>query len=137
MVGTCATLATKRTLLLTWAGLPPAGSHQLCLAHSLDHLVGAREQRPRYGEAERLCRLQVDQELILRWILHRQIARFLAPEDAVHTTGHSSKLIDVIRPVGDQATIDDEKAKRVDRGQTVAGRQSDYQLAINLRQPVR
>src|SRR4051794_885905 len=28
-----ATLATKRTLLLTWAGLPPAGSHQLCLAH--------------------------------------------------------------------------------------------------------
>src|SRR5215468_7583000 len=24
-----ATLATKRTLLLTWAGLPPAGSHQL------------------------------------------------------------------------------------------------------------
>jgi hypothetical protein len=28
-----ATLATKRTLLLTWTGLPPAGSHQLCLAH--------------------------------------------------------------------------------------------------------
>src|SRR3954447_22354957 len=28
-----ATLATKRTLLLTWAGLAPAGSHQLCLAH--------------------------------------------------------------------------------------------------------
>jgi hypothetical protein len=25
-----ATLATKRTLLLTWAGLAPAGSHQLC-----------------------------------------------------------------------------------------------------------
>src|SRR4029077_3284944 len=27
-----ATLATKRTLPLTWAGLAPAGSHQLCLA---------------------------------------------------------------------------------------------------------
>src|SRR5262249_26506101 len=40
-----ATLATKRTLLLTWAGLPPAGSPQLCLAHSLDPLVGAGEQR--------------------------------------------------------------------------------------------
>jgi hypothetical protein len=39
----CATLATKRTLLLTWAGLPPAGSHQLWLAHLLDHLVGAPE----------------------------------------------------------------------------------------------
>ena len=38
-----ATLATKRTLLLTWAGLAPAGSHQLCLAHLFDHLVGAGE----------------------------------------------------------------------------------------------
>jgi hypothetical protein len=27
---------------LTWAGLAPAGSHQLCLAHSFDHLVGER-----------------------------------------------------------------------------------------------
>jgi hypothetical protein len=35
-----ATLATKRTLLLTWAGLAPAGSHQLCLAHLFDHLIG-------------------------------------------------------------------------------------------------
>src|SRR5215207_5373323 len=40
-----ATLATKRTLLLTWAGLAPAGSHQLCLAHLFDHLVGAAAQR--------------------------------------------------------------------------------------------
>src|SRR5260370_279046 len=43
VAGGHATLATKRTLLLTWAGLPPAGSHQLCLAHSFDHLVGAGE----------------------------------------------------------------------------------------------
>ena len=38
------TLATKRTLLLTWTGLPSAGSRQLCLAHSLDYLVGAKEE---------------------------------------------------------------------------------------------
>jgi (p)ppGpp synthase/HD superfamily hydrolase len=33
VAGDHATLATKRTLPLTWAGLAPAGSHQLCLAH--------------------------------------------------------------------------------------------------------
>src|SRR3954463_2330366 len=60
-----ATLATKRTLLLTWAGLPPAGSHQLCLAHSFNHLVGLREQRRRNVEAERPCGLQIDYELEL------------------------------------------------------------------------
>jgi hypothetical protein len=39
-----ATLATKRTLLLTWAGLSPAGSHQLFLAHLFDHLVGTYDK---------------------------------------------------------------------------------------------
>src|SRR6266498_2622286 len=50
-----ATLATKRTLLLTWAGLTPAGSHQLCLAHSFDHLVGTGQEcwRDRLGERSR------------------------------------------------------------------------------------
>ena len=67
------TLATKRTLLLTWAGLAPAGSHQLCLAHLLDHLVGATEQRHWEGEIERLGRLEVDNELDLCKKLDRQV----------------------------------------------------------------
>src|SRR5262249_32884490 len=66
-----ATLATKRTLLLTWAGLPPAGSHQLCLAHSFDHLVGALQERLRDREAKRLGGGQVDYEIELGWLLER------------------------------------------------------------------
>src|SRR5215510_1328276 len=72
-----ATLATKRTLLLTWAGLAPAGSHQLCLAHSFDDLVGAGEQHWRHVEAERLGGFEVDHQLVLRWRLHRQISWLL------------------------------------------------------------
>src|SRR5262245_23559724 len=66
-----ATLATKRTLLLTWAGLAPAGSHQLCLAHSFDHLVGEREHFRRYIESKRPSGLQVDDELEFVWQYHR------------------------------------------------------------------
>ncbi len=50
---------------LTWAGLPPAGSRQLCLAHSFDHLVGECEQCRRHLEAKRSCGLEVDHELEL------------------------------------------------------------------------
>src|SRR5258705_6900722 len=66
-----ATLATKRTLLLTWAGLPPAGSRQLCLAHSFDHLVGSGEQRRGHVDAERFRGLDVEDQLELTRIEER------------------------------------------------------------------
>src|SRR6516165_10183503 len=44
-----ATLATKRTLLLTWAGLPPAGSHQLAAGA----LIRSPRRRGRAGSAAR------------------------------------------------------------------------------------
>src|SRR5437899_5427074 len=50
----------------------------LRLAHSLDHLVGAREQRWRHVEAERLRGLEVDHQLVFSGRLHRQIGRLFA-----------------------------------------------------------
>src|SRR3954447_12348756 len=72
-----ATLATKRTLLLTWAGLPPAGSHQLCLAHSFDHLVGESEQGWWDVEAERLRGLEIDDQLDVACDVLSQLQRVM------------------------------------------------------------
>ena len=48
-----------------------------------DHFVSLSEQRWRHGEAERLGSLEVDDQIKLRWGLHRQVARLLSLEDSV------------------------------------------------------
>jgi len=74
-------------LLLTWAGLAPAGSRQLCLAHSFDHLIGAGEQRGRDRETEGIGRLAIDYKLVLGRRLNRKVGRLLALEDAIDIAG--------------------------------------------------
>src|SRR3954466_10144731 len=98
-----ATLATKRTLLLTWAGLPPAGSHQLCLAHSFNHLVGAGEERWRHGEAQCLGGIHIDNQIVLRRRLHRQLGWFLTLEDAINVASRTSVLAGDVGAVGGPA----------------------------------
>ena len=53
------------------------------LVASVDHLVGAGEQRCRQAKAECLCRLDVDHQVELGWRLHRQVGRLLALKDAI------------------------------------------------------
>src|SRR5215470_7588912 len=54
----------------------------LRLAHLLDHLVGATEQRERECNAEGLGAPRVDDQLDSRELLYRKVCRFLALEDA-------------------------------------------------------
>jgi hypothetical protein len=64
-VGTArAAIHRRRSLHLTWAGLPPAGSHQLCLAHLLDNLVCAQLEFA--GDREPECRrgFQIPEEIL-------------------------------------------------------------------------
>src|SRR6266436_10294459 len=83
---------------------------------SFDHLVGAREQRRRHIEAERLNGFKIDDQLVLGRRLHWQVGRLLALEDAVDVAGRAAILVDRIRPVRDQAAARDEETCPVDRG---------------------
>jgi hypothetical protein len=71
--------------------------------HLFDHLVSDAEQPRREGEAERLCGLEVDDQLVLGWLLNRQIGWLGALEDAVDVPCRLAELFDVVRTIGDQA----------------------------------
>src|SRR5438477_7705077 len=77
----------SRTLPFTWAGLSPAGSHQLCLAHSLDHLVGAQQQGFGDREAKRLGGGEVDDKIEFGWLLDRDAGRLGPAQNLVDVVG--------------------------------------------------
>src|SRR5262249_57605822 len=87
------------------------------LACSLDHLVGAGEHARRQLKAERLCCLEVDDQLVLGGRLYRQIGRLLALENAIDVAGCAVLLVDLISSIGDQAATGDDSADGVDRRQ--------------------
>jgi hypothetical protein len=70
---------------------------------SANHLVRLEEHGRRNGEAERLGGLEVDHQLELRGLLHREVGGLGALEDLVHIGGRASPRIRQARPIGHEA----------------------------------
>src|SRR5262245_5577873 len=92
---------------------------------SLDHLVGTREQRWRHFEAERLGSLEVDGQLVLGRLLHRQVGRPRAFEDSIYILSHATELIVPVEAVGNEATDTHSLCLRIDAGHSISMSQSD------------
>jgi hypothetical protein len=63
-----------------------------------DHLVGAGEKGRRHIEPKRLCRLQVDHQLVLGRSLHGKVGWLLTLEDAIDVARCPPELVEEIRP---------------------------------------
>jgi hypothetical protein len=70
---------------------------------SFDHFVGASEQHSRNAKAQRLGRLEVDDQFKLRGLLYRQIGGFSTFQNLVHVGRGAPKHISKVRPIGNKA----------------------------------
>jgi hypothetical protein len=86
------------------------------LLSSWDDLIGAQQERLGNREIQGPGRLEIHDELELRWLLHGHLCRFLAPQDAIDVVGAALEDGDEIRPVRQEGTALGI-ASRSDRGE--------------------
>ena len=104
---------------------------------SLDHLVGAAEQRERNRDTERFGSLEIDEQFDFGDLLNRQVAGLLALENAANLD--ASKMIQL----GNVASIAHQTASRsefrvlIDRRHSVAERQPAEFFAATTEERIR
>src|SRR5215208_5496341 len=82
---------------------------------SFDDLVGASKQRLRHRETERLCGLQVYDQLEPSWLLDRQVGRLGALEDLSDVNAHLTGDGTPARSIANQPAGVDEFTPLIDR----------------------
>jgi hypothetical protein len=83
---------------------PIADSCSAVICVLFDHLVGAREQRGRYGETKSLSRLEVNHQLIFGRQLNWKIARLFAIEYASDINPSTAISIGLTRSIAQKST---------------------------------
>src|SRR5262249_44662421 len=102
---------------------------------SLDHLVGAREQLIRHVERERPGGFQVDDQLELGGLGHRQLRWLFTPENPARI--NAGFPISVRHAaVAHEAACSDEVTIMIDCGNGVALRQRDQSLAPAIKERI-
>src|SRR5262249_25225869 len=86
-----------------------------CLAHSLDHLVGAAGQRQWDSDAKRLGGLEVDDQLDFHHLLNRQVSRFGTFENPPSIGANQPIGFSKVGSIAHQPARSSEPAIRINR----------------------
>src|SRR5215813_6212752 len=92
----------------------------------LDRVVGLEQQCLRNGDPEDFSRLEVDDQLELRWPLDGEIARLRTFQDLVHECRRAPMDLVDVRAIRHEAAGAWELTKAVQRGQALLRGQCHY-----------
>src|SRR5262249_18541206 len=106
------------------------------LASSLDHLVGARQERLRDRQAERLSGGEIDDKIKLGRLLDRDVTRLRAAQNLVDIIGGASILVRDAWSIGHQTSRFDVLPQTVHRRQSRAQRQGADANAVGVHKRV-
>src|ERR1700704_2084954 len=98
---------------------------------SLDHLIGPLQEGGRDRQAERLCGLEVDDEIELRRLLDGQVGGLGALQDSVNVDCSTSFHLGNIYSVGHEAAWTNEILELIDCGDPMRGRKIDNGLSMH------
>src|SRR6185369_1317999 len=98
-----------------------------------DHLVGASEERRRHGEAKCLGRFEIDHQLVLGWLLHRQVGWLLSLEDTSDIRGAAPPQVGVVNSIGNQASARHKEAVGIHGRQFRTRSQTYDQFTVHSR----